>query len=81
MKGGRGLKRSIRREETTRWRDYTPQRAREDERRPECRSGREDYLRKEDGERGGREVINTIAGGFAGRGSSNNTRKKHLRAV
>jgi len=36
---------------------------------------------REAGRRGNREVINTIAGGFAGGGSTNNARKKHLRAV
>jgi len=34
-----------------------------------------------DDQRRGREVINTIAGGFGGGGSSNSVRKRHLRAV
>ncbi|XP_068484963.1 uncharacterized protein [Phaseolus vulgaris] len=41
---------------------------------------RDDPPREAD-RRGNREVINTIAGGFAGGGSTNNARKKHLRAV
>ncbi|XP_068486851.1 uncharacterized protein [Phaseolus vulgaris] len=41
---------------------------------------RDDPPREAD-RRGNREVINTIAGGFAGGGSMNNARKKHLRAV
>jgi len=41
---------------------------------------RDDFPRE--AERGGnREVINTISGGFAGGGSTNITRKKHLRVV
>jgi len=50
-------------------------------RRPEHRPRRENPLRREGGVRGGWEVINTIARGFARGGSSNNVSKKHLRTV
>ena len=55
-------------------RTRSPQRGRNDGDHRDDRQPRTDR-------RGNREVIETIAGGFAGRGSTNNTRKKHLRAV
>jgi len=68
-----------RQEETSMKRDHTPPKAREDDRRHERRTRRDDPPR--DDWRRSREVINTIAGGFAWGGSSNSARKKHLRAI
>jgi len=79
VQGGRATRRSPRREETSKKRDYSPPRARDDDRRQERCTKRDDPPK--DDRRRGCEDINTIAGGFAGGGRSNNARKKHLRAV
>ena len=42
---------------------------------------RRDDLPRREGRKGDREVINIISGGFTGRGSFNNARKKHLKAM
>ena len=79
VKVGRTTRCSPCREEAPRKRDRTPPRPREDDRFRE-RRGRRDDPPKDDRRRG-REVRNTIADGFAGGGSTNSVRKKHLRVV
>jgi len=81
VRNGRDTRRSPRREEPSK-RMRSPPRGRKDDHR----SWRDDPPRMDDppreADRGGnREVINTIAGGFAGGGSTNNAQKKHLQAV
>ena len=62
-------------------RTRSPQRGRnERDNRGDRQPARDDPPREAD-RRGNREVINTIVGGFAGGGSTNNAWKKHLRAV
>ena len=86
VRNDRDTRCSLRREEPSK-KTRSPPRGRDDrDRRDDRQSRRDDPPRKDDppreAERGGnREVINTIAGGFAGGGSTNNARKKHLRAV
>jgi len=65
---------------------YYPPRQHRDDCRLERRSRRDDHSRGEDPSRenerrSDREVINTIARGFASGRSSNSVKKKHLRAV
>ncbi|XP_068467089.1 uncharacterized protein [Phaseolus vulgaris] len=68
-------------------RTRSPKHGRNDrDNRGDRQPARDDPLRRDDppseaDRRGNREVINTIAGGFTGRGSTNNARKRHLRAV
>jgi len=86
FRNGRDTRRSPRMEEPSK-RTRSPPWGRDDRnRRDDCRSRRDDPPHRDDPprevERGGnREVINTITGGFAGGESTNNARKKHLRAV
>ena len=79
VQGSRTTKRSPCREEASRKRDRTLPGPKDDDRRREQR-GRRGNPPKDDRGRG-REVINTIAEGFAGGGSSNSARRKHLRVV
>ena len=65
----------------------SPQRGRNDrDHRDDRQPTRDDPPQRDDpprdaDRRGNREVINTIVGSFAGGGSINNARKKHLRAM
>jgi len=59
----------------------SPPRGRDNRDHRDDRRSRRDNPPREAERGGNREVINTIAGGFAGRGSTNNARKKHLQAV
>jgi len=79
VQSSRETRRSPCKEETPRRRDRTPLGPREGDRRGDRRRRRDDPPKSDT--RRGREVINTIAGGFAGGDNSNSARKKHLRAV
>jgi len=79
VQGGRTTRRSPCREEAPRKRDCTLSGPKDDDRHRERRERRDDPPM--DDCRKGREVINTIADGFAGGGSSNSARKKHMRVV
>jgi len=59
----------------------SPQRGRNDRDNKGDRQPERDDPPREADRRGNREVINTIAGGFARGGSTNNAWKKHLQAV
>jgi len=86
IRGGRDTTHSPRRDDPTK-RRRSPPRARDDrDFRDDGRPIRDDPPRRDNHPReaerkGNREVINTIAGGFSRGGSTNNTRKKHLRVV
>jgi len=79
VRGTRETRRSPCKEQTPRRRDRTPPGPREGDRRGDRRGRRDDPPQADT--RRGREVINTIAGGFGGGGNSNSARKKHLRAI
>ena len=79
VRSTRETRRSPCKEQTPRRRDRTPPGPREGDRRGDRRGRRDDPPQTDT--RRGQEVINTIAGGFVGGGSSNSANKKHLRAI
>ena len=85
VQGAQGTRRPHRWDELAKRRNYSHPRARDDH-RPERQPMRDDPACREDPSRknertGDWEVMHTIIRGFADGGSSNNTRKKYLKAM